>query len=373
MECAHFGTCNACVNYEGGYDAQLARKIARVSETFSPLYTGKIECFESTHEHFRDRVEFRVFHEGDTLHLALTDQEKRFFFVKTCDILSAPMYQLIGVLPELLARNELLKRKLFGLEMLSNGQTECVVNLVYHKELSQEWEEAAQTLANTLNISVIGRSKGQKRVVGDDYVTRHCIVNHTPLTYRIKQNCFSQPNGGVNEQMLNWAYNNASGTGDLLEMYCGSGNFTMALAGKYRTVFATEMVKEALDAARHNKEVNHIDNLYLARLNAQEVLQALNGEREFRRLHDIDCSAFDFHATFVDPPRAGLGTAACEFTAQFDEILYISCNESTLKTDLEQLCKTHTIDAFAVFDQFAYTNHIECGVKLVKKGVIHGM
>lgn len=368
MVCPHFGVCNACVNYEGGYTAQLNRKLRTIKAEFGELWSGEIEVFESPEANFRDRVEFRVYKEGDDkLFFALTNREKKFFEVHECEILSKPLNTLIKTLPKAINDSKNLRHKLFSAELLGNGTDEVVLNLVYHKRLDEAWVTAATALHMEFGIQITGRSKGELKVIGRDYVTRSFAVGGEKLNYIIKQNCFSQPNGSVNEKMLSWAQDAASGEGDLIELYCGSGNFTVAFAKKYRRVFATEVVKEAIEAAKTNKELNALDNLYLGRISAEEATQALGGAREFNRLSGINLKEFDFHTIFVDPPRSGLGVAGREFAANYDEIIYISCNPSTLKDDLEWLTKTHKIEKFAVFDQFGYTNHLECGVKLIKK------
>lgn len=49
--------------------------------------------------------------------------------------------------------------------------------------------------------------------------------------------CFSQPNGGMCQQMLSWAVDATKGSsGDLLELYCGNGNFTLPLAQNFKQV-----------------------------------------------------------------------------------------------------------------------------------------
>lgn len=49
--------------------------------------------------------------------------------------------------------------------------------------------------------------------------------------------CFSQPNGGMCQQMLSWAVDVTKGSsGDLLELYCGNGNFTLPLAQNFKQV-----------------------------------------------------------------------------------------------------------------------------------------
>ena len=53
--------------------------------------------------------------------------------------------------------------------------------------------------------------------------------------------------------------------------------------------------------------------------------------------------------------------------AKFETIVYVSCNPDTLVRDINILAETHTIRHLAVFDQFPYTHHLECGVVLVRK------
>ena len=66
----------------------------------------------------------------------------------------------------------------------------------------------------------------------------------------------------------------------------------------------------------------------------------------------------------VDPPRAGLDENTLELVAGFDTIIYISCNPNTLAENLSTLSNTHSVKQFALFDQFPYTDHCECGMIL---------
>jgi len=55
---------------------------------------------------------------------------------------------------------------------------------------------------------------------------------------------------------------------------------------------------------------------------------------------------------------------------KFDNIIYVSCSQETLKRDLKELIDEYEIINFAIFDQFAYTSHIETGVILRKINLI---
>jgi len=52
---------------------------------------------------------------------------------------------------------------------------------------------------------------------------------------------------------------------------------------------------------------------------------------------------------------------------QYDNILYVSCNPVTLKENLKEICKNYKVERFALFDQFPYTHHMECGVFLTRR------
>ena len=170
--------------------------------------------------------------------------------------------------------------------------------------------------------------------------------------------------------MLTWACDAAQNLGkDMLELYCGNGNFTLPLSQHFNQVLATEVSKTSVNAAQWNIEANQITNLKIARLSAEEFTEAYTQNREFRRLQEqgIDLKNYDFSTIFVDPPRAGVDDETLKLVARFDNVLYISCNPETLRANLDTLCQTHTIERTALFDQFPFTHHIESGVWLKKK------
>ncbi|MEP8666102.1 methyltransferase domain-containing protein, partial [Enterobacter cloacae] len=95
------------------------------------------------------------------------------------------------------------------------------------------------------------------------------------------ENSFTQPNAAMNIQMLEWALDVTKGaTGDLLELYCGNGNFSLALARNFDRVLATEIAKPSVAAAQYNIAANHIDNVQIIRMAAEEFTQAMNGVRQ---------------------------------------------------------------------------------------------
>lgn len=190
-----------------------------------------------------------------------------------------------------------------------------------------------------------------------------------PFTYLRQEGRFCQPNAYMNPSMLSFVKQriHSHTREDLLEMYGGDGNFSIALAGSFRRVLVTEVVKSAHTLQALNAQRNGITNITSVRLSGAETMSALRGEREFFRLRGVDIGGFRFSHVLVDPPRSGIGDPAMlDFLAGFAYIIYISCNPASLESDLHSLARSHTIEHFALFDQFPHTSHKECALILRK-------
>lgn len=358
------------------YEFQLEQKAQRLNDMFAPFGVPDLEIFRSQSQHYRMRAEFRVWHEGDDLYYVMFNQETREKYrVDQFPVASELINQIMPKLVEELKACDSLRRKLFQVDFLSTLSGEILVSLLYHRQLDDEWKENAQTLKENLvsqgyQLNLIGRARKMKIILDRDYVVEKLSVHGQPYLYQQVENSFTQPNATVAEKMLEWAVDcTRDSQGDLLELYCGNGNFSLALAQNFNRVLATELAKPSVDSAQYNIAANKIDNVQIIRMSAEEFTQAMEGQREFRRLKqaNIDLSSYDCQTIFVDPPRSGMDIDTCKMVQNYQRILYISCNPETLKENLEQLSTTHKVTRFALFDQFPFTHHIEAGVLLEKK------
>jgi tRNA (uracil-5-)-methyltransferase len=368
MNCKYFGECGACRVYEEGYEAQLSDKLELNRDRFSAFYKKDILVFKSPESHYRSRSEFKVWHKDDELHYGMNHLEhKGVVLVDDCPQVNEFVHTLM---PKLLIsiKDKDIGFKLFGADFLSSNNGEIVISLIYHRRLDEEWQKKATEIAKELGIYIIGRSRKQKLVIGQDYVTENLNINEEVYKFKYIENSFTQPNSKVNEQMISWALNSLSDCdGDLLELYCGAGNFTIPFAKKFNKVLATEISKSSINAAKENMILNDVSNIEFVRMSVEEFVEALDGTREFRRMNKIDIDAYSINTIFVDPPRSGMDEESCKFSARYEHIMYISCNPETLLRDLGILCQTHEVTDMALFDQFPYTHHVEMGVKLVRK------
>jgi tRNA (uracil-5-)-methyltransferase len=377
--CKYIGICGSCQLGNMNYEEQLHHKTKQHIENFSHLYRGEFEFFSSPALSFRSRAEFKLYHHDGGLSYAMVDINKNYLQIDKCEIVNG---QIQTIMPKLLAKlnsDEILKRKVFMAEFITS-EDEILVTLAYHKKLDEEWIAKAKTIENELNIKLIGRSRGQKIVLSEDFITHKFTINDNQFKIIQKEAAFSQPNRYMNTKMVSWILNNVESKGDLCELYCGGGNFTLPLSTKFEQVLATEISKASIASAKESCELNNINNIEFIRMSSEEFTSALKGEREFNRLKDVDLSKYSFSnfhipstinhqlsTIFVDPPRAGLDMGTTELVRNFDTIAYISCNPETLYRDLQSLSSTHKIVKFAFFDQFVWSEHIESGAILIRK------
>ena len=370
MECKHFGTCGSCSIYELSYAEELAEKKERVLALLSPFGVEDLEVFSANESHYRARSEFKIWHEGDSCSYAMGRLDKKgAVTISECPKVIAPIVKRMHPLLEIINSSEVLKSRLFTVEFLATTTDECLITMIYHRKLDEAWEMEARAVEERLNAKIMGRSRKQKVILSDEFVTEKLHIDGQEYLYRHYESGFTQPNPAVNVQMIEWAIKQAKKvkSGDFLESYCGLGNFTIPLYKYFNRLLATEISKRSIHAANENCDLNGVSNIEFIRLASEEMTQALNKERVFQRLKGVDLDSYNFSTVLVDPPRAGLDGDTIKLIANIENIIYISCNPETLARDLVALSKTHHIEDGAIYDQFPHTHHVESGLFLVKK------
>jgi len=367
MNCKYFGRCGSCKIYSHGYEGQLKLKIEENIELFNEFGIKEIDVLKSPDSHFRARAEFGIKNSEFGISYTMYGANTKRVDIDECPITLKPIYNLMPKLIKEIKKDEILAKKLFRVDFFSSLNGEVLISLIYHKKLDELWQKEAKTIEKDFDISVIGRSRGQKIVLSKDYIIDMLNIFGKKYKFMQIEGSFTQPNPFVNRKMIEWVKENSKDFGgDLLELYCGAGNFTIPLSENFDKVLATEVSKTSIKAAKVNSKINNIENVKFVRLSSEEFVQAFYKKREFKRLKDenIDLKDYSFSTVFVDPPRAGLDETTRELVQNFENIIYISCNPKTLHRDLKEITKTHKIKKFSFFDQFPYTSHLECGVIL---------
>jgi 23S rRNA (uracil1939-C5)-methyltransferase len=172
------------------------------------------------------------------------------------------------------------------------------------------------------------------------------------VEFRFQPTDFTQVNVAINRKMVNRVMDtlNPQATDEILDLFCGIGNFTLPLARKAAHVIGVEGGVEAVARARQNAVDNGLDNVtfHVADL-TQEQDSTLWANRKYDKV-------------LLDPSRAG----AMEILAYAKKwaasrIVYVSCNPSTLARDAGILVNElgYRLVKAGVMDMFPHTTHVE--------------
>merc|ERR1719191_1376002 len=132
--------------------------------------------------------------------------------------------------------------------------------------------------------------------------------------------------------------------GDLLELYCGNGNFTLAIAHNFRYCIGTEISEELVATARENAETNNIKNAMFLRTPSSNLTRGLTeyGLQRLQKELRVRTGGWrlNFRTVLVDPPRDGLDLATRKALRLFQRIVYISCSPRTFARDMKNIVET---------------------------------
>jgi 23S rRNA (uracil1939-C5)-methyltransferase len=173
------------------------------------------------------------------------------------------------------------------------------------------------------------------------------------LRFRLRPTAFLQTNTEMAEELYGLAreFAGLEGTENVFDLYCGTGTIGLALAASAGFVWGLEISEEAVACAIDNAELNDIAN---ARFFAGNVGQTLEELREEAGPPDV---------VVVDPPRAGLAGKALRRIGALGagRIVYVSCNPTTLASDLEVLHEEfgYRLVRCRPVDMFPHTPHVE--------------
>jgi 23S rRNA (uracil1939-C5)-methyltransferase len=163
---------------------------------------------------------------------------------------------------------------------------------------------------------------------------------------------FIQVNLDINRKMVNHALAllELSPSDNVLDLFCGLGNFTLAIAKQCHHVTGIEGTQTMVDRAYYNAKMNNITNadFYTYDLNESFSNEAW-GKQPFNKI-------------LIDPPRSGAEAALPQIVALNPErIVYVSCNPATLARDAGILVNQfgYQLEKTGVMDMFPHTTHVE--------------
>ena len=237
--------------------------------------------------------------------------------------------------------------------LIINGQ-----DLPHQRELVEKLCEIPGMTSISLNMNkkrsnvILGDKV--KTIWGKEYITDKI----GDISYEISPLSFFQVNPKQTWKLYSKAleYADLHGEETVWDLYCGIGTISLFLAQKAKFVRGVEIVPAAIEDAKRNAQINHIENVEFFVGKAEEVLP-----REYEK------NGVYADVIVVDPPRKGCDEMLLKtiLKMQPKRVVYVSCDSATLARDLRFLCDNgYELKKVCGVDQFPQTVHVETVVLL---------
>ena len=220
--------------------------------------------------------------------------------------------------------------------------------------------DALQAISGFTSLVLSVNEKPGNTILGEEFITLYGpgYIEDTlcGLTFRLSPRSFYQVNHHQAQRLYETAIREAAITKEdtVLDLYCGVGTITLAMAGAAGRVIGVEVVPQAVEDAKDNALRNGITNAEFICGDAGAAALAL--ERQGIRADVV----------VVDPPRKGLNADAIEALVRFDpkRIVSVSCDPATLARDVGILNEKgyfpRRVTAADLFPRCAHVESIVC-------------
>jgi len=364
--CAHFGLCGGCalqhldpVSQIAAKEQELRDNLERIARTMPDQW---FEPMRGPVWNYRRRARLGVKYVAKKGRALVGFRERLAPYVAElarCEVLSEPAGTLITPLAEMIMTLSIRDR----LPQIEVAIADNAVALVMRVMVPPS-ESDLETLR------AFERAHGLRlylQPAGLDSVRRldpgpEGRAEETPLHYRLSAfdltlefnpTDFIQVNGAVNEALVSRAVELLAPEpgSSVLDLYCGLGNFTLALARRAGRVVGVEGDRELVRRAGENARRNGLTN---AEFHVADLMQPLPSSAAW--------ADSNYPYVLLDPPRAGaremLPTVA---RLAPKRVLYISCHPGSLARDIGMLVHDHgfRLRAAGVLDMFPHTTHVE--------------
>ena len=361
--CPHFGYCGACSLQHMSLDAQLALKQegllrhleengqVQPQEVYTPLSGSQWNYRRKARLSVRDvAAKERVlvgFRERDGRYVADMNE---------CHILRQ---EIADVLPQLAKLIEQLdcRRQIPQLEVACGDEQSALI-IRHLEDLSEQDRNHLRAFATETGIGIYLQSAGPDSVcllAPDDFGLEYTLPD-SGLRFRFEPLDFTQINGPLNRKMVSRALELLDPQADdhVLDLFCGLGNFTLALATRAGQVTGVEGSQEMVERGADNARLNKLSNVSFHAVNLYEKPAT---EHETALWPDGDYSSI-----LLDPPRSGALELLPSIAASgVSKLLYISCNPQTLARDAGLLVNEYGFElkGAGILDMFPHTPHSE--------------
>jgi len=338
-ECEYFGNCGGCHLQHIPYDLQVKLKKSVLSDCLKRI--GKIDTelsgplIPDSPWNYRLRAQFKI--SGNNIGL-YRGKTREVVNIASCPLMTQEINRYYQKARDIISLNRTIRE----LHIVSGDSTVALVRLSAGQGTAPDLEQLAVQFIEKGFSGLIMENVNRERF---GYGRTYATLDISGLTYSVSPSCFSQSNWKLNVQLIDHIKNVLSPLSgrEILDLYAGSGNFSLPLAEADRVV-AIEENKPSIENGNRSIDINGIENISFIRSSAENYI-----------------TDDQFDIVITDPPRSGLKDKVINnlLSMMPARIVYVSCNPTTLARDLKKLVKKYDIESVRLVDLFPQTYHIE--------------
>lgn len=371
--CPYFGHCGGCGLWHMSYEEELRFKLARVNDALQRIgkqsVTAETILGSEQMTRYRNKAIFAVadvdglpncgFYRGRTHELVVVEQcliQDELSERVARSVLRFMREKHIPAYDEATGRGS-VRHVFCRRARKTEDAVACIVSARGFGALQNELIETLRAACPELTGIVLNINKVQGNTVLDgDFYTLWGKAEMTDILcgsrFEIAPQAFYQVNPPQAERLYELAleYADPSSEALVLDLYCGAGTISLALAKRAGQVLGAEIVPEAVKNAQANALANDVHNAEFFCGDAAEAAAELAG----RGLRP--------EVIVVDPPRKGMSEDAVKAVASMKpkRIVYVSCDPATLSRDILRFSELgYRLKKAAAVDMFPRTHHVE--------------
>ncbi|MGN1162650.1 MAG: 23S rRNA (uracil(1939)-C(5))-methyltransferase RlmD [Christensenellales bacterium] len=354
-KCKYFGKCGGCQLQHMDSPTQLTYKTKQIKTILQRALKKNTDvklCQSQNCYHYRNKLNFAIFHNT----LCFADTDGNFFPVQNCPLFVRDISDIIDVINDYLAstKNEF---RAFHIRLLDGVYQFTFVSNSYEFPHSQQL--ISKFLQKNINFSLNLCKNTQKNSsnITEDVICLYGEANQVYDVLGIKSKVAPASFLQVNKDVQNKIYQDINTliapNANVINAYGGTGILAAMMAKKAQIVYSVELNRLASKNCRDMINKNNIKNIIAVCGDCQNEIPKILQKNKIT------------HIVF-DPPRNGINKNILELVTklEIENIIYLSCNPSSLARDLETLSDKYEIILIQPYDMFPQTHHVETLVSL---------
>ena len=374
-DCATYKRCGGCNLRHIKYEETLKMKQNAVQSLINKTLKNPVNVLDTIEMdnpyNYRNKAQFPIGLDKNANPIlgVYANRSHEIIPIKQCLIQNEDAEKIAKFIFDFIVRNKIsvynektgkgLFRHIVIKKGIKTNEIMCII-VINGKNFSKENELVNELTSKFANIKAIVKNINMKNtnvILGTEninlYGNGYIYDILGDFKFKISPLSFYQVNPIQAEKLYNIAIDKAriSKNDVVFDLYCGIGTISLFMAKYAKSVYGVEIVKQAIDDAIQNANINSVENTEFIAGDVEVILDDLINNRKI--IPDV---------VMVDPPRKGLDNTSINNILKIKpkRVVYISCNPATLVRDLAKLEEEYEIGDIQPVDMFPFTSNVEC-------------